>query len=289
VGLSVKKGLLAWDVPVSKYVPNLAFNDATIQDNATLADFLSMRTGLDGTEEWQTSPEKTSEAVKSIVNRLQPEKEFRRDFLYSGFSINVAAMVLESVSGRHWTEILEEDFRATGMEAYGFSYAQAQRKDAAAHGYQWSDGVFARHPWPDGEEELVDPAGTLCLSAKDLLCGLRSIEAAAEGTPSFHPHILTRFPDVPLDYWPESYGLCWGLRTYRGHQMIYHRGSDWGFRSVVAMVPEAGLKIVIVSNRHRSLLIHLLLNHLLDEILGHSYIPWEPLFETYAKQTNQGR
>ena len=92
---------------------------------------------------------------------------------------------------------------------------------------------------------------------------------------------------MPLDFWPESYGLCWGLRNYRGHKMIYHRGSDWGFRSLVAMIPDAELKIAVVSNRHGNLLIHLLLNHFLDELLGHSYIPWEPLFEAYAKQTKK--
>lgn len=69
--------------------------------------------------------------------------------------------------------------------------------------------------------------------------------------------------------------------------MIYHRGSEWGFRTVVAMIPDSDIQIAIVSNRHKNLLIHLLMNHLLDVVLGHSFIPWEPLFETYAKQTKQ--
>jgi CubicO group peptidase (beta-lactamase class C family) len=98
------------------------------------------------------------------------------------------------------------------------------------------------------------------------------------------PHVLTHFPDVPLDFWPESYGLCWGRRNYRGHAMAYHRGSEKGFRAVVAVLPESELSIVIVSNGDKNLLIHLLLNHFLDALLGHSYIPWEPVFEAYQKQ-----
>ena len=51
------------------------------------------------------------------------------------------------------------------------------------------------------------------------------------------------------------------------------------------MIPEREITIAIQSNLNGNLLIHLVLNHLLDAFLGHSYIPWEPVFETYADQT----
>ncbi|MGF1655862.1 MAG: serine hydrolase domain-containing protein [Verrucomicrobiales bacterium] len=287
VSLCVNKGLLALDVPVSLYVPDLIFCDPTIQANATLADFLSMRTGLDGDEEWSASAERSYESIKSVATRLQPKDGFRQKFLYSGYSISVVAMVLESVTMRKWTGILEDDFNALGIANYAFSYDQALSHGGAACGYQRSLGEYMPYPWPQGEQSRIDPAGSLCISAKDLLRWLGASAEVPETSIFFQPHMLTHFPDVPLDFWPESYGLCWGLRNYRGHKMIYHRGSDWGFRTLVAMIPDAKLKIAIVSNRHRNLLIHLLLNHFLDELLGHSYIPWEPLFEAYAKQADQ--
>jgi CubicO group peptidase (beta-lactamase class C family) len=46
ISLAVRAGILAWDVPVSTYVRDLEFRDPVIQRRATLADFLSMRTGL---------------------------------------------------------------------------------------------------------------------------------------------------------------------------------------------------------------------------------------------------
>lgn len=283
----VTEGLLAWDRPVRHYVSGLKFADASIENEATLADLLSMRTGLDGREECNPSMDRSHESIQSVAARLRPKENFRQTFVYSGFSIALAAMILESVAGRSWIDILTGDFHRLGIKDFAFSYNQAFRSSRLASGYRWAAGAFEPQPWPEEERDLVDPATSLCLSTRGLL---RWLDAAAKDpqiSTLFHPHILTRFPDVPLDFWPESYGLCWGLRNYRGHRMIYHRGSDWGFRSVVAIIPDSGIKISIVSNRHGNLLIHLLLNHLLDEILGHSPVPWEPLFETYARQTKQ--
>ena len=155
VGLCVNEGLLALDVPVSQYVSDLIFCDATIHATATLADFLSMRTGLDGTAEWKESAERSHESIKSVAARLQPKSGFRQNFIYSGFSISVAAMVLESVSKRKWTDILEEDFKALGIQNYAFSYDQALRKGVAAHGYQRTMNAFTLYPWPEGEQSLV--------------------------------------------------------------------------------------------------------------------------------------
>lgn len=303
VSRCVNSGLLDWNVPVARYVPDLKFADPAIQEKATLADFLSMRTGLanpyspEGAgprgeagltgvrEEWRGDGEYSR--IKALAKGLSAAKPFRQSWAYSGFSVAVAAMVLEIVAGRTWTDLLKESFNELGMDGFAFCYEGAARKGNAAIGYQRTSAGCERQPWPVAEEGLIDPGGSLCLSVRGLLTWLGGELNDGSHSVLFEPLVTTRLPDVPLDFWPESYGLCWGIRNYRGHRMIYHRGSEWGFRCVVAMIPDAEVQIAIVSNRHRNLLIHLLLNHLLDEMLGHGFIPWEPLFEAYARQTKQ--
>jgi len=286
--LCVSEELIRWNVPVSSYVKDLVFADKNLEKRATLADLLSMRTGLAGSDEWTVAAAAGgNESVRALAARLIPLGGFRKTHIYSGFSVALAALVLETVSGKSWTAIVERVMREAGAGPWAFSYDEARQKGFAAEGYFWNEKKFERQPWPGGESSLVDPCGSVCLSSSGLLKWLDAEMSNVQTDVVFKPHILTRYPDVPLDFWPESYGLCWGLRNYRGHPMIYHRGSDWGFRSVVAMVPDADLKIAITSNRNKNLLIHLLLNFLLDAYLAHSFIPWEPVMESYAAQTAQ--
>ncbi len=289
VSVLVQKGVLTWDAPVTQYVKDLQFADTEIQEKASLADFLSMRTGLDGYQEWQGIDCNTSDQLKTFISKILPTGSFRESYIYSGLSIAFAAMVIQEVSGRSWTEILEDDvFRPNGIKDYAFSWKQAVEELITAKGYSAVESGWAEMPLTPHEQHLVRADGTLCLSARELLKWLKLLSSHPELQRMITPHVLTHFPDVPLDFWPESYGLCWGRRNYRGHAMAYHRGSEKGFRTVIAILPESDISIAILSNGDRNLLIHLLLNHFLDALLNHNYIPWEPIFEAYRKQIAHG-
>lgn len=282
----VQNGVLKWDVPVNEYIKGFRSTDREIQDSATLADFLSMRTGLDGYREWQAIDCNTAGKLKAFVSKIPRTGVFRKSYIYSGLSIAFAAMILEEVTDRSWTEILvTEVFRPNEMKDYAFSWSQALENLITANGYRataigWEETLLTPH-----EQELVRADGTLCLSAQELLKWTKTLLSHEGFSRMINPHVLTHFPDVPLDFWPESYGLGWGLRNYRGHPMAYHRGSEKGYRCLVAILPESEISIAILSNGDKNLLIHLLFNHFLDALLGHSYIPWEPIFEAYRKQT----
>jgi CubicO group peptidase (beta-lactamase class C family) len=285
ISLMVQKGLLDWDVPITDYVKGLRFSDPEIQAKASLADFLSMRTGLDGYKEWQAGECGDGEELKDFIPRIPRTGVFRESYIYSGLSFAIAAMVLHEVSGRPWTEILETElFYANRMQDHAFSWKEALRTLSTAKGYICEESGCTELVLSPTEQELVRPDCTLCMSARDMLkwTGILLFNEAFKRMTT--PHVLTYFPDIPLDFWPESYGLGWGCRNYRGHSMSYHRGSERGFRSLVAILPESEIAIAILSNGDKNLLIHLLLNQFLDALLNHSYIPWEPVFETYRKQ-----
>jgi len=285
VSLMVSKGLLEWEVPITDYIKGLRFADQEIQAKASLADFLSMRTGLDGYKEWQTFEGGDSDELKAFISRIPRTGVFRESYIYSGLSFAIAAMVLHEVSDRSWTEILEAElFRANDMQDHGFSWKEALETQSTSKGYICKESEWTELVLSPTEQHLVRPDCTLCMSTRDLLKWTGILRSNVAFKKMTTPHVLTHFPDIPLDFWPESYGLGWGCRTYRGHSMAYHRGSERGFRSLVAILPESEIAIAILSNCDRNLLIHLLLNQFLDALLNHSYIPWEPVFEAYSKQ-----
>ena len=271
--LIARENLFNWHVPLSDYVRDFHFNAPEIESKANMIDLLSMRTGLDGNEEYSPLFDWTHFELKALAKNLVPKGAFRETFIYSSFSVALATVAVEEVSRKSWTEILEQEFQSEGLDSYAFSWKQAQEKRITSRGYLWTGASHEEAQWPEGEEEVIATGGSLCLSPKDLLKWLRAEMECSENEILFEPYVYTRYPDVPLDFWPESYGLCWGLRSYRGHKMVYHRGSDHGFRSVVAMIPENQTAIAVQSNLGGNLLIHLVLNHLLDALLGHSFIP----------------
>jgi hypothetical protein len=60
-------------------------------------------------------------------------------------------------------------------------------------------------------------------------------------------------PQVPMDA-SQSYGLGWRIGSYKGLRLLSHPGNTLGFTSDFALLPEAGLGVVVLSNQANSLL-----------------------------------
>jgi hypothetical protein len=62
-------------------------------------------------------------------------------------------------------------------------------------------------------------------------------------------HLTT--PQVPVSA-TMSYGLGWFVEDWRGQRLIHHGGNTFGFTSELALVPDAGAGIVILTNAGRA-------------------------------------
>ena len=49
---------------------------------------------------------------------------------------------------------------------------------------------------------------------------------------------------------PRSYGLAWFVDTYRGHFRVSHGGNIDGFSALVALYPQEGIGMVVLSNKN---------------------------------------
>ena len=75
------------------------------------------------------------------------------------------------------------------------------------------------------------------------------------------------------------------MYSYRGHQLIEHRGSDLGFSSSVIRAPNDNLGIVLLNNDGLAYLpLEAIKWRLLDEINVRAALPSAPLVDWFTRQ-----
>jgi uncharacterized protein DUF3471/beta-lactamase family protein len=92
------------------------------------------------------------------------------------------------------------------------------------------------------------------------------------------PQTIIRIEGPMEKLYPEAhflcYGLGWFLSDYRGRKVVEHGGAIDGMRAEVAIMPEAKLGIVILTNRHGSILPQPLIYRIFDAYLGSPQRDW---------------
>jgi hypothetical protein len=79
-----------------------------------------------------------------------------------------------------------------------------------------------------------------------------------------------KIPRAPIS----NYGLGWFFNDYAGRKVVEHSGTQTGFVSWVAMMPQERLGLVILSNHHRTGLNSALRSWLFDALLGRPERDW---------------
>jgi hypothetical protein len=141
------------------------------------------------------------------------------------------------------------------------------------------------------ESDNTNPAGGINSSAEDMAKWLRvqlSGGRLADGTQLFSAatarqlsSIVTPIPignappELPaLQATFHGYGLGLDLRDYRGHKLVTHTGGLPGYVSRVAMIPDAGIGVVVLTNQESGAAFDSIAFHILDHYLGAPAFDW---------------
>jgi hypothetical protein len=85
------------------------------------------------------------------------------------------------------------------------------------------------------------------------------------------------------------YGMGWAIVPYRGHLLLEHGGGIDGFIAMVAFLPRDNVGAVILSNSGSTPLPSIVLNNIIDRMLGLSPVDWSKrLQEQMAKAKAEG-
>jgi CubicO group peptidase (beta-lactamase class C family) len=265
VAMLVDEGKMQWDGKVNTYIPYFHLRDPLADQNVTLRDLLTHRTGVPGADLlWYVNPRASSEDLIRKLAYVQPNAGFRAKFEYQNLMYVAAGVAVGQVAHSTWDEFTQSRlFAPLGMTESDTSATEAEKADDHATPHKENpDGSVIAIPWRNIDS--VGPAGSINSSARDMakwimfqlgdgtFQGKRLI--SAENMREMHaPQMLLALDgEIPKVFFPDSmqlsYGLGWFVQDYRGHQLIIHAGDIDGFSTMVVLIPEIHTGYFAVTN-----------------------------------------
>jgi beta-lactamase class C len=260
VGMLVDEGVLNWDDPIVKYLPDFKLLDSRATAELTIRHLLSHTTGL--SRHAYSNLLNMEVPYSEIVPRLSTLKVYHRPgtmYNYQNVAYSLISDVLEKASGIPYDSLLNSRiFEPLEMNTASVGYDKmlatpraAQPHAPDASGYH---RLEFRNKWYD-----VAPAAGVNASAGDLSKWLRLMMG-------YHPDLLSpqslaEITRKQIDVSPREgvmrswspmedsgYGLGWRTVTKDGHEIVFHGGFVNGYRAEIGFCPEAKIGIAMVSN-----------------------------------------
>jgi CubicO group peptidase (beta-lactamase class C family) len=289
IAMLVEEGRLAWDDPVTKYLPEFSVGDPWVTRELTVRDLVTHRVGLergDGLWAWTTNPR---EDVLHRVRFLNRQHGFRGGYGYSNLMFTAAGQIVAKVSGMSWDEFVRRRiFEPLGMRTSNTSISALPPGGNVATPHADLGGTIQAIPRKNLDN--IGPAGSINSNVMEMAQWVRLQlgEGTYRGTQLLRAASVQEMHSpqtvVPLRKWlsttgainhamvPEThfflYGLGWFLQDYRGRKIVHHGGVIDGMRALVGMVPEERLGVVILANLNPSSIDEAIMFRVFDHYLG---------------------
>lgn len=263
----VQRGLLRWDDPVTKHLPQFRMQDPWVTQHMQVRDLLIHNSGLGlGAGDLMLWPEPNHFDRADIIAglaHLQPVSSFRSGYAYDNLLYVVAGEVAAAAAGKSYSQLVREEI----LQPLGMSRCQVGAWSPAAIGnvaqpHYRVDGVNkvgARDP-----DELDDfpsmAAGGIRCSLHDMLRWMQVL-LDPEQAPGWLDQPQRRalwtlhmpMPISPrLRAWDGShfygYGYGWRLSDMDGQWKVAHTGTLSGMYSSLALLPDSRTGVVILIN-----------------------------------------
>ena len=291
VAMMVGDGRMAWDEPVRTHVPFFHLADPVADRSATIRDLLCHRTGVGSHDMlWYKAPWGMAERIRKI-GKVELESPFRSLFHYQTILYGTAGYAAGRANGGDWRDLVQKRvLDPLGMAAScpvfpkdAADLAMPHRKDA-----QGKIAPIARYPL-----DRADPAGSLHSTARDLSRFLRFQlgDGTWEGKRLVRADLLAETHQAQMVIRREgfaevmnpetvqiSYALGWILQDYRGKRLLLHGGAIDGFRSHLALLPDAKIGIALLSNLDGGYMNLAISNSLTDLLLDLPQRDWNAYY-----------
>lgn len=297
IALLVEAGKVAWDDPVTKYLPWFALKDPYATREVTVRDLLTHRAGLGNTDYLWYGQSIGREEVVRRLRLADPAYSLRSSFVYQNVMYGAAGLVIEAASGMEYTKFIETRiFAPLGMkQVVPFDLARAGTDNVALPHYLIDGKVVPIQQWVGKIDGLgpdpIPSAGTFRASVNDMARWITMLLADGKGPDGkqflktetvaelFRPQTL-----IPAEeFYPTreltqpnwmSYGLAWFQQDYRGHKVDFHTGSLDGSIAIVGLIRDLDLGVVVFGNLDHAELRHALMLQVFDRYLGEPRRDW---------------
>ncbi len=271
----VETGLLSLDEPVKTYVPWLTLKDADAAEKITLRHLLSHTSGLP--KEYTPEGARDEAALGPTLRVELPEAELvakpgEGKYLYSNLGIRLASLCAERVTGKKFTELVEETvLKPLSMEETTFDLRVAATYPLSVPHERDENG--APVPYRRIKENAARmAAGGLYSNAEDLCkmarCLLRGCKTE-DGTPILKGETfaeMCRVHAAPDEKY--TYGLTMRMQQVKGHTLFGHHGWAPPYSSALFVDPVTGYGVALMLNTDATQLRDRILELVFAELIG---------------------
>jgi CubicO group peptidase (beta-lactamase class C family) len=288
LGMLVDEGLVDWDDPVTKHLPDFQLADPYVTRHVTIRDLLTHRTGVARHDNvWIAAPFDRAEIVRR-ARYLPQENGFREGYAYNNIMYMVAGEVVSAAAGMTWETFVEARlFAPLGMTRSTTRTGVADARTNVATAHVPLDGRLVAMDRRD--YDALGPAGSVFSSVWDMAQWLRlqlaggvhdgrrlieesTIEAMHE------PQVVLGIDSTSRRRFPTqtffAYGLGWRLHDYHGRNVVQHTGAVNYTRTQVGMIPSEKIGVVVMANLSTSGLQTALMYRVFDALLGLPETDW---------------
>ncbi|MES2295840.1 MAG: serine hydrolase domain-containing protein [Pseudomonadota bacterium] len=252
----VERGVLAWDAPLEKMLPQLAEQMRPEYRKVSLLELLSHRAGLardlrDGAaidtyfSDTRPLPQQRLAYIEAAL-REAPEVAPGTAFSYSNTGFLIAAAIAEKATGMSYEDLIRQEvFSPLGMRSGG----SGNTHEGQTRGHQGGKPMLKIQKGDDGVPDMYAPAGFLHMSLNDWAQFNLDQLAGGAGigkllSPASYRLMQTRQAGSPA-------GLDWGVQDSlagRAGPALVHQGSDGNWLAIVALFPQQGTGVLLVAN-----------------------------------------
>ena len=256
----VEQGRLDLEAPVRAYLPEFRVADAGVSERVRLRHLVTHSAGWFGDAFADTGD--GDDALARYVAGMAELPQLAplgRFFSYNNAAVVAAGRVIEVVTGQPYEAALGElVLRPLGLDR-SFLFPDEVMTEAFAVGHGAPEGDPAGAPVvlrPWAIPRAAAPAGGLVASVADLLRYARFHlgEETADGERVLSPDGLRRMR-APLgpggafgSDLVDGVGVAWFLATVGGARVVRHDGGTNGQQAVLALVPERGFAVGVLTN-----------------------------------------
>ncbi|RFM34801.1 serine hydrolase [Chitinophaga silvisoli] len=289
LGILRDQGKLDFEQPVRNFLPELVFATDELNEQVTLRDMMTHRTGIQRYDNsWFFFPPKSRDTLLYRIRYFKPHTPLRSQWEYNNFMYLAQGKVAEKLTGKSWEDnIRQYFFDPLEMSHSNLSVIDMVKQQDVALPYKVAlDGSIKKQEYHN--IDVIGPAGSINSNVLDMgnwvrmwlnggkYKGKTVLPAAyVQEATGLQMAIWYNQPDkVHPDLHFNGYGLGWFLRSYRGHYQAEHGGNIDGFTALTCLFPTDSIGIVVLCNQGGSFVPDIVHNILADRALKLSKIDW---------------
>jgi CubicO group peptidase (beta-lactamase class C family) len=285
LAMLVDEHKVAWNDPVSKWLPQLEFPDVLATRELTVKDLLTHNTGLGNADLLWTRGDLSRDEILKRVRFLTPAYSIRNGYVYQNVMYSAAGEVVARASGMPWEDFVRTRiFSPLGMTrtypTLGLMRATQDPNVSSPH-FKIRDTIRVIQDEP---ADPIEAAGAIWSTASDMAKWMRFLldSGRVNGTRlvserNFHELFRPQVVGPPGGFYPtskiikphwETYGFGFFEEDFRGRFVAYHTGSLAGRTAIIGLMPDERVGVYVFGNLDHAEFRHALMYKAFDLFAG---------------------